>query len=208
MYKIKTTIISVALLLVSTSTIAMAEGIDSLKKFYNSTQSISAKFHQVVTDTKGQKIQDVFGEMVIKRPNQFRWDYKKPFEQQLVSDGKQVWLYDIELAQVTTRQLSKALSASPAALLAGGEDLDKNFNLSNLSREDNLDWVSALSKDADSGFNNIAIAFKGDKLQQMELVDSFGHLTKIVFTDVKPNPNVSEKLFLFKAPKGVDVLVE
>ncbi|HNU66308.1 MAG TPA: outer membrane lipoprotein chaperone LolA [Methylotenera sp.] len=208
MYKIKTTIVSVALLLVSTSTIAMAEGIDSLKKFYNSTQSISAKFHQVVTDTKGQKIQDVFGEMVIKRPNQFRWDYKKPFEQQLVSDGKQVWLYDIELAQVTTRQLSKALSASPAALLAGGEDLDKNFNLSNLSREDNLDWVSALSKDADSGFNNIAIAFKGDKLQQMELVDSFGHLTKIVFTDVKPNPNVSEKLFLFKAPKGVDVLVE
>lgn len=208
MYKIKTTIISVALLLVSTSTNAMAEGIDSLKKFYNSTQSISAKFHQVVTDTKGQKIQDVFGEMVIKRPNQFRWDYKKPFEQQLVSDGKQVWLYDIELAQVTTRQLSKALSASPAALLAGGEDLDKNFNLSNLSREDNLDWVSALSKDTDSGFNNIAIAFKGDKLQQMELVDSFGHLTKIVFTDVKPNPNVSEKLFLFKAPKGVDVLVE
>ncbi len=208
MYKIKTTIISVALLLVSTSTNAMAEGIDSLKKFYNSTQSISAKFHQVVTDTKGQKIQDVFGEMVIKRPNQFRWDYKKPFEQQLVSDGKQVWLYDVELAQVTTRQLSKALSASPAALLAGGEDLDKNFNLSNLSREDNLDWVSALSKDADSGFNNIAIAFKGDKLQQMELVDSFGHLTKIVFTDVKPNPNVSEKLFLFKAPKGVDVLVE
>jgi len=208
MYKIKTTIVSVALLLVSTSTIAMAEGIDSLKKFYNSTQSISAKFHQVVTDTKGQKIQDVFGEMVIKRPNQFRWDYKKPFEQQLVSDGKQVWLYDVELAQVTTRQLSKALSASPAALLAGGEDLDKNFNLSNLSREDNLDWVSALSKDADSGFNNIAIAFKGDKLQQMELVDSFGHLTKIVFTDVKPNPNVSEKLFLFKAPKGVDVLVE
>jgi outer membrane lipoprotein carrier protein len=208
MYKIKTTIVSVALLLVSTSTNAMAEGIDSLKKFYNSTQSISAKFHQVVTDTKGQKIQDVFGEMVIKRPNQFRWDYKKPFEQQLVSDGKQVWLYDIELAQVTTRQLSKALSASPAALLAGGEDLDKNFNLSNLSREDNLDWVSALSKDADSGFNNIAIAFKGDKLQQMELVDSFGHLTKIVFTDVKPNPNVSEKLFLFKAPKGVDVLVE
>ena len=208
MYKIKTTIISVALLLVSTSTNAMAEGIDSLKKFYNSTQSISAKFHQVVTDTKGQKIQDVFGEMVIKRPNQFRWDYKKPFEQQLVSDGKQVWLYDIELAQVTTRQLSKALSASPAALLAGGEDLDKNFNLSNLSREDNLDWVSVLSKDADSGFNNIAIAFKGDKLQQMELVDSFGHLTKIVFTDVKPNPNVSEKLFLFKAPKGVDVLVE
>ena len=208
MYKIKTTIVSVALLLVSTSTIAMAEGIDSLKKFYNSTQSTSAKFHQVVTDTKGQKIQDVFGEMVIKRPNQFRWDYKKPFEQQLVSDGKQVWLYDVELAQVTTRQLSKALSASPAALLAGGEDLDKNFNLSNLSREDNLDWVSALSKDADSGFNNIAIAFKGDKLQQMELVDSFGHLTKIVFTDVKPNPNVSEKLFLFKAPKGVDVLVE
>ncbi|HNZ57046.1 MAG TPA: outer membrane lipoprotein chaperone LolA [Methylophilaceae bacterium] len=208
MYTLRTIIVLAGLLVAAMPTLSMAEGIDSLKKFYNSTQSISAKFHQVVTDTKGQKIQDVFGEMVIKRPNQFRWDYKKPFEQQLVSDGKQVWLYDIELAQVTTRQLSKALSASPAALLAGGEDLEKNFNLANLSREDNLDWVSALSKDADSGFSNIAIAFKGNQLQQMELVDSFGHLTKIVFTDVKPNPNINAKLFLFKVPQGVDVLVE
>ncbi len=208
MYTLRTIIVSAGLLVAAMPALSMAEGIDSLKKFYNSTQSISAKFHQVVTDTKGQKIQDVFGEMVIKRPNQFRWDYKKPFEQQLVSDGKQVWLYDIELAQVTTRQLSKALSASPAALLAGGEDLEKNFNLANLSREDNLDWVSALSKDADSGFSNIAIAFKGNQLQQMELVDSFGHLTKIVFTDVKPNPNINAKLFLFKVPQGVDVLVE
>lgn len=208
MYTLRIIIVSAGLLVAAMPALSMAEGIDSLKKFYNSTQSISAKFHQVVTDTKGQKIQDVFGEMVIKRPNQFRWDYKKPFEQQLVSDGKQVWLYDIELAQVTTRQLSKALSASPAALLAGGEDLEKNFNLANLSREDNLDWVSALSKDADSGFSNIAIAFKGNQLQQMELVDSFGHLTKIVFTDVKPNPNINAKLFLFKVPQGVDVLVE
>ncbi len=208
MYTLRTIIVSAGFLVATMPALSMAEGIDSLKKFYNSTQSISAKFHQVVTDTKGQKIQDVFGEMVIKRPNQFRWDYKKPFEQQLVSDGKQVWLYDIELAQVTTRQLSKALSASPAALLAGGEDLEKNFNLANLSREDNLDWVSALSKDADSGFSNIAIAFKGNQLQQMELVDSFGHLTKIVFTDVKPNPNINAKLFLFKVPQGVDVLVE
>ncbi|MGB2831794.1 MAG: outer membrane lipoprotein chaperone LolA [Methylotenera sp.] len=187
---------------------AQADGTTSLKKFYDDTNSISANFHQVVTDTKGQKIQDVVGVMQLKRPNKFRWDYKKPFEQQIVSDGSQVWLYDIELAQVTVRPFSKALNASPAALLAGGNHLDQNFNLTNLKRDDGLDWVSADPKDVDSGFSNIALGFKGNKLQEMDLVDSFGHLTKIVFTEFKANPRIDEKAFTFKPPKGVDVLGE
>ncbi len=70
--------------------------------------------------------------MQLKRPNKFRWDYNKPYEQQIISDGKQVWLYDTELAQVTVRELSKALGSSPAALLAGDDTLDKSFKFSNI----------------------------------------------------------------------------
>jgi len=187
---------------------ANADGIASLKAFYSQTQAMRADFSQLVTDKQGHKIQEVNGVMQLKRPNKFRWDYKKPYEQQIVSDGKQVWLYDVDLAQVTMRSLSKALGSSPAALLAGENNLEQGFKLENIERKDNLDWVSAEPKDAESGFELIRLGFKGDKLQVMELVDSFGHQTKIAFTSLENNPSLNVKVFQFKAPKGVDVVGE
>ncbi|MDP3308229.1 outer membrane lipoprotein chaperone LolA [Methylotenera sp.] len=205
MHKIKTLILAS---LMALPLVAKADGIASLKKFYDETHSMSANFYQVVTDKRGKKIQEVYGEMQLKRPNKFRWDYNKPFEQQIISDGKQVWLYDTELAQVSVRELSKALGSSPAALLAGDDNLDKNFKLMNAPRKDGLDWVSTNPKDSDSGFNKISLAFKGDVLQEMDMIDSFGHQTKIVFSNMVHNPVIEAKTFLFKPPKGVDVVGE
>jgi outer membrane lipoprotein carrier protein len=188
--------------------LAKADGTSSLKNFYDQTHAMRANFYQLVTDKQGRKIQEVYGQVQLKRPNKFRWDYNKPFEQQIISDGKQVWLYDTELAQVTVRELSKALGSSPAALLAGDDSLDKNFKLMNASRTDNLDWVIATPKDKDTGFEQISLGFKDNALQEMDLVDSFGHQTKIVFTKLESNPVIDAKTFLFKPPKGVDVVGE
>jgi len=185
-----------------------ADGMSSVKVFYEQTKSVRANFHQVVTDKQGRKVQEVDGEMQLKRPNKFRWDYHKPYEQQIISDGNQVWLYDTDLAQVTVRELSKSIGSSPAALLAGGEAIDKSFKLVNASRNDNLDWVSANPKDKESGFEKILMGFKDNKLQEMSLIDSFGHTTKITFSQVEVNPALEEKTFLFKPPKGVDVVGE
>jgi outer membrane lipoprotein carrier protein len=100
------------------SNIALADGVASLQDFFSNTNSMRAQFSQIVTDTKGRKIQDVEGTMQLQRPNKFRWDYNKPYEQQIISDGKQVFLYDTDLQQVTVRDLSKAIGSSPASLLA------------------------------------------------------------------------------------------
>lgn len=188
--------------------LAQADGIASLRKFYNETHALSANFYQVVTDRQGKKIQEVYGEMQLKRPNKFRWDYNKPYEQQIISDGKQVWLYDTELAQVSVRELSKTLGSSPAALLAGDDSLDKNFKLVNAVSKDGLDWVTTNPKDSDTGFNKISLAFKNDVLYEMDMVDSFGHQTKIVFSNLVHNPIIEAKTFLFKPPKGVDIVGE
>jgi outer membrane lipoprotein carrier protein len=106
------------------------------------------------------------------------------------------------------QELSKALGSSPAALLAGDVGLEKNFKLVNAYRKDNLDWVSTNPKDKESGFDKISLGFKDDVLQEMDLVDSFGHQTKIVFSRLEQNPVIEPKTFLFKAPKGVDVVGE
>lgn len=194
------------LLLVSQS--VKADGMASVKMFYEQTQSIRANFHQVVTDKQGRKVQEVDGTMQLQRPNKFRWDYHKPYEQQIISDGKQVWLYDIDLEQVTVRELGKVLGSSPAALLAGGANVDKSFSLANENRKDDLDWVSASPKDKESGFEKIWLGFKNNKLQEMSLIDSFGHQTKIVFNQLERNPALEEKNFLFQPPKGVDIVGE
>jgi outer membrane lipoprotein carrier protein len=165
-----------------------------------------AKFHQVVNDNKNRKIQEVEGSMQLQRPNKFRWDYDKPYEQQIVSDGKQVFLYDIDLQQVTMRDLSKAIGSSPAAMLAGGDAVEKSFTLKNAVRKDGLTWVLALPKDKDSGFDRVLLGFKGEKLRKMEMYDSFNHATLITFDDVERNPTLNLETFLFTPPKGVDVV--
>ena len=194
------------LLLISQS--ALADGVSSLRDFFNNTATMRAQFSQVVNDKQGRKIQEVDGTMQLQRPNKFRWDYKKPYEQQIVSDGKQVFLYDAELQQVTIRELSKSLGSSPAALLAGGEAVEKSFTLKNATRKDGLIWVLALPKDKDSGFERVLLGFKADKLRKMELYDSFNHITHITFDAVERNPTLQDATFLFTPPAGVDVVGE
>ncbi len=190
------------------SSLARADGVSSLKDFFNNTQSMRAKFHQMVNDNKGRKVQEVDGTMQLQRPNKFRWDYSKPYEQQIISDGKQVFLFDAELQQVTIRDLSKAIGSSPAAMLAGGEAVEKSFTLKNATRKDGLTWVLALPKDKDSGFDRVLLGFKAEKLRKMEMYDSFNHVTLITFEDVERNPALQEATFLFTTPKGVDVVGE
>ncbi len=191
-----------------TFSFANANGLDDLKAFYANTKSVSANFSQVVTDKQGRKVQSVEGNMQLKRPNMFRWNYSQPYEQQMMSDGKKVWLYDVELAQVTVSEISKALGASPAALLAGDQNLDKNFTLSNINRQDDLAWISAVPTIQDSGFEKILLGFSDGKISKMELLDSFGQFTKISFNNVVQNPNIADKDFKFNLPKGVDVVGE
>ncbi len=187
---------------------ALADGVSSLRDFFNNTQTMRAKFSQVVTDTKGRKVQEVEGTMQLQRPNKFRWDYNKPYEQQIISDGKDVFLYDTDLQQVTVRALSKAIGSSPAAMLAGGAAVDNGFTLKNANRKDGLTWVLALPKDKDSGFERVLLGFKDEKLRKMELYDSFNHVTHITFDAVERNPVLQDATFLFTPPKGVDVVGE
>ena len=187
---------------------AMADGVSSLHEFFSKTNAMRAQFSQIVNDNNGQKLQEVTGTMQLQRPNKFRWDYKKPYEQQIVSDGKQVFLYDTDLQQVTIRNLSEALGSSPAALLAGGDAVESSFVIKNEARKDGLNWVLAIPKAENSGFERVLLGFQSDTLRKMELYDSFSHVTHITFDKVERNPVLQAATFLFIPPKGVDVVGE
>ncbi len=190
------------------SNIVLANGVDSLKNFYHNTNAMRAKFVQEVTDNQGAIVQEVEGTMQLQRPNKFRWDYNKPYEQQIISDGIDVFLYDTDLEQVTIRSLSQTLGTSPASLLAGGAEVEKSFNLKDIQGSDGLNWVEALPKGEDSGYERILLGFKGGDLRKMKLFDSFKNTTSIAFSSVERNPKLEVADFLFKTPEGVDVIGE
>ena len=188
---------------------AHAGATDKLKNFIASTGSGQADFTQTVQDKNGKRIQGASGAMQFQRPGKFRWTYQKPYEQLIVGDGEKFWLHDVELNQVTVKKLDAALGSSPAALLSGNNEIERNFVLKDSGEKEGLDWLEAKPRTQDTSFESIRMAFDAQsELAVMELHDTFGHKTVLRFTGMQRNPKLSQQLFKFVPPKGADVLGE
>ena len=201
-----------ALKLLSTATalvfplLADAGAIDQLHRFLQETRTLKADFAQIVISRGGRKPLQSAGTVAISRPGKLRWDIQKPYPQLVVGDGEKIWIYDSELKQVTVRPAGQALGSSPAALLAGKNELEKNFMLAEAGESDGMDWVEAVPKAGDSGFEKIRLGFAGNDLAAMVLVDSFGQTTQIRFSKLERNPALPASTFKFTPPPGVDVV--
>ena len=183
-----------------------ASGLDQLHAFLTGTQSAQGAFKQVVVNKERRNTQTTSGTFAFARPGKFRWTYDKPFDQVIVGDGAKVWVYDRDLNQVIVRKLDAALGATPAALLAGDDALEKNFTLVAGGEADGLQYVDATPKTPESQFTRIRLGFSEDLPRRMELTDAFGQTTELTFTDVQRNPRIGSDLFQFTPPKGADVV--
>ena len=200
---------SLVTLLLLASTTAHASAIERLHTFVVSTHSAQADFTQEVLDKYGKRIQSASGTMQFERPGRFRWVYKKPYEQLIVGDGKKFWMYDADLNQVTVKKLDAALGSSPAALLSGNNEIERDFALKDVEDRDGLEWLQAIPKSTETTFQKILMAFNArSELIVMELHDAFGHHTVLRFSALKSNPAFGAQQFKFVPPKGADVLGE
>ena len=197
--------IAVAALAFVTCT-AAASGLDQLHAFLEGTQSAQGTFRQVVVKKDRSASQTSSGTFAFRRPGKFRWAYDKPFDQLIVGDGEKVWVYDRDLNQVMVRKLDAALGATPAALLAGDNALEKNFTLVAGGEADGVEYVNATPKSAESQFTRIRLGFVDSLPRRMELTDAFGQATELTFSDVRRNPKLAGDVFQFTPPKGADVV--
>jgi outer membrane lipoprotein carrier protein len=186
--------------------LAAASSVETLKAFLSQTTSAKARFAQMVLDRNMKMLQQATGTMQFSRPGKFRWEYTKPYEQTIVGDGKRLWIYDKDLNQVTVRKLDSALGSSPAALLAGSNEIEKSYTLTSLGSQEGLDWLEARPKAQDTAFERIRLGFGKTGLEAMELRDQFGQITVIKFADVERNPKLPPETFTFAPPKGADVI--
>lgn len=184
---------------------AAAGGIEQLKAFWAETRAAQGTFAQSVVAKSGRRPQNSTGSFALARPGKLRWSYDQPYRLLLVADGERLWIYDADLNQVTVSKMDQALGATPAALLTG-ESLDRHFTLSDAGAADGLESVDAVPKAADSTFVRVRIGLSGNLPRLMEVQDSFGQTTTLLFTQFQPNPALAKDTFRFVPPKGADVV--
>ena len=202
-----TTLLATGLLsaLCAWPTLARADAVDALREFVREAKTGRAGFSQTVSSPDGAKKRSSSGSFEFARPDRFRFEYKKPFEQTIVADGRKVWLYDVDLNQVTVRDMAQALGATPAALLAGGAP-DKDFVLTAAPAADGLDWVLATPRAKDGPVQSLRIGFRGKALAALELVDPFGQRSLLRFDGLATNVPLADERFRFQPPAGADVI--
>ena len=195
-------------LLLLVPALSFAASVDTLKTMLNGTTTAKARFAQTVLDKNGKSLQASSGTMEFSRPGKFRWEYNKPYEQTIVGDGQKLWIYDKDLNQVTVRKLDRALGASPAALLAGSNEIEKAYALKAAGEANGLDWLEATPRTQDTAFERIRMGFGKNGLEQMDLKDQFGQTTIIKFADLERNAKIAPASFTFTPPKGAAVISE
>lgn len=177
-----------------------------LDRFSENVTNLTASFEQQVFDDTGSALDAASGTLALARPNRFRWDYLKPEEQRIVADGDNIWIYDVELEQVSVRPQSFDEQQSPLAVLLDLASLDQQFNSEDRGEKDGASWLRLTPKSEDAEFAHVDLGFRDHQLARMVMVDIVGQRTEIVFQDWKRNTTLPPATFYFEPPKGVDVV--
>lgn len=197
----------VMMLLAAGNSWAANEGKKQLDGFLAKLTTLQSEFVQSLVDANGKVLDESEGVMHISRPGKFRLEYTSGSNNQLyVADGKKVWIYDRDLAQVTVKKQDDALGSTPALLLSSTAPIEKNFRVKELGFHENLQWLELKPLKSEGNFEYVRLAMEGKTLRAMEMIDGFGQSTRLYFKTVQRNAKIADSLFKFTPPKGVDVV--
>jgi len=185
---------------------AVADGYERLDRFFEKVTTFKASFIQVVLDENLLALEETSGLLWIARPGRFRWDYESVHRQSIVADGEVLWLYDVELEQVTRRAQESAIGQTPAVLLSGGQQYRKDYNVTILGRQGAVYWISLVPKLSDGSFAEIQLGFEGETLRLIQLLDELNQITRVTLANVVENEPIPDSVFRFIPPTGVDVI--
>jgi outer membrane lipoprotein carrier protein len=182
----------------------------ALDQYLDHLTTWSADFRQSVVDSRGRKLGDGQGRMIVVRPGKFRWESAPAGEaaavQLLVADGRNLWFLDRDLEQATVKPLDSALAQSPTMLLAGDASVKDAFLLRATGQRDEFDWVQVKPRNAQSDFKEAQFGFRASQLLRLVIVDKLGQRTTLNFSNVLRNKPVDPSLVTFVLPKGVDLI--
>ena len=208
LFKISKFVFFVMIVLPATSLAGEAQagkGKEYLDHFLTQSKTMSADFMQTLRSDDNEVLQESKGHFYLSRPGRFRWNYDQPYEQQIVCDGENVWVYDVDLQQVTVQKQAVSVKNTPMALMQGKLKLEQAYNVSELDHRDGVYRLKLSSKVDDVDFAELVVGVDKQGLRFMQLRDQFEQTTDIVFGDLELNKTLSDDLFEFTPPEGVDV---
>lgn len=201
--------VGLSLILMSLFTVAdAATGEQLLQRFVSDVKTFEADFSQQVFGEDGKLSQSTNGTLMLTRPGKFKWNYALPYPQEIIADGKNLWIHDVELEQVTVQPMTAILTSTPFALLTSETALRENFLLEEVGKNAGLTWVKLMPIVVDTDFTGVEVGLDSKGIRVMNLYDQFGQKTVIEFKSVKTNHKIPAKSYQFKPPKGVDVIGE
>lgn len=188
--------------LASADEAALASFIKKLEQM----DSMQANFVQTTRDKRNNVLQELKGTLLVAKPGKMRWQTEAPYAQLVVSDNQSVWMYDEDLEQVTIRDMEQRVQETPALLLSGNnKEISENFAVS-FTENGSFSRYSLKPKDASQLFERIEFQYFEKTIESMRIYDATGQITEIVFSDIENNPQTTPAQFIFKAPKGTDVI--
>ncbi|MBN0988649.1 outer membrane lipoprotein chaperone LolA [Amphritea pacifica] len=171
--------------------------------------SFSADFDQVSGSEDSRRMENSRGTLLLAKPNKFRWIATEPFAQTLVSDGETLWIYDPDLEQATRRKVADSDSGVPALILNGQIDqLQSQYRIRLLQEKGGNQLFELLPINDAEVFTRIRLLFTDGLIKELQMEDSLGQKTSIMFNNQKLNPDYSEDFFTFVPPEGTDVIIE
>ncbi|AMD01723.1 outer membrane lipoprotein chaperone LolA [Halomonas chromatireducens] len=203
---VKKTLATLAMTLALPVAALASEGADRLATMLEPLETYQASFEQQILDGSGQRLQQANGTMWLSRPGKFRWEVDAPYQQEVISDGSEVYLYDPDLEQVTVQALDQRVTHTPALLLSGSaSELTENYDVTRQQQGSN-EVFRLVPKSPDTLFEELEMTFRGEELRGLEMTDSTGQRTAIEFRDVRLNQSIDDSRFTFDIPDGTDVI--
>jgi outer membrane lipoprotein carrier protein len=187
------------------ATVDDATGLAALEAFLADVRSLTAEFEQEIWTADHRLLQTETGTLALERPNRFRWTYREPTELTVVADGTKLWIYDVELEQVTVAPFDDTLATSPAMLLSGDRSVREGFTVAQSYEQEGLDWIKLTPKAGGADFTSVLIGFDGTAPKRLDLVDGLNQVTRITLDKLVVNPELDDATFELEVPDGVDV---
>ena len=189
-----------------TTSIHAGEIDNPLNNFLHNLESFKADFTQTLSNERGDILEISSGEVYLQNPGKFRWVYKEPYAQLIITDGETLWLYDQDLEQVTIRDVSKTIDKTPAAIISGQENIDEYYVSIDLGEIEGYDWIELTPRDIENQYSSVRLGFNKNELGMMVLFDNLGQITRIDFQNPVRNKRFGGPLFTFEVPENVDVI--
>lgn len=188
---------------------------EELKPLLQPLANSTGEFEQRLYDQQGELVQESSGTFALKQPGRFRWDTVEPFPQNLISNGKTIWLYDPDLEQVTIKSFADQQDQLPIRLISGDFSvIESGFEISRIIEQSDADLSNTenqhyvLKPLESEQLKTIELTFSENHIQSMTVTETTGFNTVFEFQNNQPLEKLELSTFEFAVPDGTDVFYD